>query len=128
MFCRYTVRHSKKHYRDDWTDRCYQQSAVDADVEQTAHRQLRDPAEVEVEQIHSVEEALVHVRVGDVRNGSELAEKAWSKQSVGVVLAFDRLFKGCFRRRYQRRLNMLSRKFLVCPSRLGLLQYLPSWW
>ena len=55
---------------------------MDANVEQTAHRQVRDPAEVEVEHIHRVEEALVHVWVGDVRNCSELGGKTRPKHAV----------------------------------------------
>lgn len=69
---RHDVRTAKKHDGDEGADRCNQQSIVDAKVDHAAHRQLGHPAQIEVDNVDSVEEALVRVRVGDVRNFSEL--------------------------------------------------------
>lgn len=81
---RHHVRNAKKHDGDEGADRCNQQSAVDAKVEQTAHRQLGHPAQIEVDNVDSVEEALIHVRVGDVPNFSELDGKQRLAGTVGA--------------------------------------------
>lgn len=87
---------------------------MDANVEQTAYRQLNDPAEVEVEHVHSVEEALVHVRVGDVRNSGELDRKTKRfEKTNGQVLRCSRLLKGFLRQRYRRRLCIVSSNYVV---------------
>ena len=88
--CRYDVRQAKEDCGDHGANRCYEQSAVDAKVEQTASRELRYPNQIEVDEVNDVEEALVHMREGDVRNRCELAGNTRLARAVGVVLGCGR--------------------------------------
>ena len=63
---------------------------MDAKVEQTASRELRYPSQIEVDEVNGVEEALVHMREGDVRNRGELAGNTTVARAVGAVLGCGR--------------------------------------
>ena len=63
---------------------------MDAKVEQTASRELRYPNQIEVDEVNDVEEALVHMREGDVRNRGELTGNTRLARAVGVVLGCGR--------------------------------------
>ena len=63
---------------------------MDAKVEQTASRELRYPNQIEVDEVNDVEEALVHMREGDVRNRCELTGNTRLARAVGVVLGCGR--------------------------------------
>ena len=61
---------------------------MNANVEETPRRQFKYPTEVKVDEVHRVEEALVRMREGDVRNRCKLRANTRLARAIGVATGF----------------------------------------